>query len=85
MILAKVRSSEEKKCFCKNIFLKNVNTSRVDMINPSPLGILARNLPESSKIHQCTFGNMPLSSKCTMHLSYSALMARLVILPNLKR
>ena len=40
-------------------------------INPNPLGILhvhvARNLPESSKIHQCTFGNMPSSSKCTMH------------------
>ena len=25
------------------------------------------NLPESSKILQCTFGNMPLSSKCTVH------------------
>ena len=39
--------------------------------NPNPLGILARNLPESSKILQCTFGNMPLSSKCTMHFRWS--------------
>ena len=33
--------------------------------------ILARNLPEYSKIHQYTFGNMPLSSKCTMHFRWS--------------
>ena len=31
------------------------------LINPNPLGILARNLPESSKIVQCTFGNMPFN------------------------
>ena len=47
-------------------------------LNPNPLEILARNLPESSKILQCTFGNMPLhvhvhvhvSSKCTMHFRW---------------
>ena len=38
---------------------------------PNPLSILARSLPESAKIHQCTFGNMPLSSKCTMHFRWS--------------
>ena len=46
----------------------------LDMINSlilTPLGILARNLPESSKIHKCTFGNMPSSSKCTMHFRWS--------------
>ena len=62
------------------------------MFNPNHWGILARNLPESSKIHQCTSGTMPLSSKCTcifVDLSYSALMActscQAVILPHLKR
>ena len=40
-------------------------------IPSDPLGILARNLPESSKILQCTFGNMPLSSKCTMRFRWS--------------
>ena len=43
-----------------------------NLLEPSnPLGILARNLPESSQIIQCTFGNMPLSSKCTMHFRWS--------------
>ena len=37
----------------------------------TPLGILARNLPESSKILQSTFGSMPWSSKCTMHFRWS--------------
>ena len=59
------------------------------IINPNPLGILARNLPESSKIHRCTFGNMSLSSKCIfVDLTYSALMActscQVAILPHLK-
>ena len=40
-------------------------------INPNLRGILARNFPESSKILQYTFGNMPLSSKCTMHFRWS--------------
>ena len=34
-------------------------------INPNPLGILARNLPEYSKILQCTFGNRPLRPALT--------------------
>ena len=42
-------------------------------LNPNPLGILARNRPESSKIRQCTFGNMPLSSKCIMHFRRSVI------------
>ena len=44
-----------------------------EIINHNPLGILARNLPESSKILQCTFGSMPLhvSSTCTMHFRWS--------------
>ena len=65
-----------------------------DLFNPNPRGILARNLPESSKILQCTFGNMPLIFK--MHwscifvdLSYLALLAfascQVVILSHLKR
>ena len=43
----------------------------VPLISPNPLGLLARNLPESSKILQCTFGNMPVSSICTMHFHWS--------------
>ena len=41
------------------------------------LATLARNLPESSKIHQCIFGNMPLSSKCTMHFRWSFIFSTL--------
>ena len=37
----------------------------------TPRGTLAGNFPESPKIHHCTFGNMPLSSKCTMHFRCS--------------
>ena len=51
-------------CVCVGCLLFD---SLQHMFNPNPLGILARNLPESSKILHCTFGNMPLSSKCTMH------------------
>ena len=41
------------------------------IFNPNPLGIPTRNIPESSKIHQCTFGTMPLTSKCAMHFRWS--------------
>ena len=47
------------------------NCHRVSCLNPYPLGILARNFPDSSKILQCTFGNMPLSSKWTMHYRWA--------------
>ena len=53
------------------------------LLNPNPVGILARNLTESSKILQCTFGNMPLSSKCTTHFRWSFIFSTdgLYILP----
>ena len=54
-----------------NDIFEQLSECNNSMFNPYPLGILARNLPESSKIHQCTFGNMPLSSKCTMHFRWS--------------
>ena len=62
-------------------------------INPNPLGILARNLPASSKTHQCTFGKMPSSSKCTMHFRWFFIYSNYglyflpgtVMLPHLKK
>ena len=55
---------------CKFVFyMMQVNhkspTLQVFWLGTSP------NPPKSSKILQCTFGNMPLSSKCTMHFRWS--------------
>ena len=64
-------------------------------INPNPLGILARNLPESSKLIKCTFWKHALTLIFKMHHAFSLifhiqhLMActscQAVILPHLKR
>ena len=54
--------SDDLKIGRPNLFFKTLTP---------PLGILARNFHESSKILQCTFGNVPLSSKCTLHFRWS--------------
>ena len=70
---------------------RNSNRSSIFGCNwTSPVGIPGWNLPESSKIPQCTFGIIPLSSKCIfIDISYLALMActscQVVIFPHLKR
>ena len=51
---------------------------------------LVRNLPESSKIVQCTFGNMPFSSKCSKRFRWSFIFmactsCQVVIFPHLNR
>ena len=58
-------------CLIVHLFVSLSCNYFLNIINPNPLGILARNLPESSKILLGTFGNMPLSSKCMVHFRWS--------------
>ena len=55
--------------FCIISMIKHLLS--VTFIITNHLGILARNLPESSKILQCTFGNMPYRQNAPMHFRWS--------------
>ena len=63
-------------------FTHRIRVAATSTLTPSVFW-LNRNLPEFSKIIQCTFGNMPLSSKCTMHFRWSFIFStrRLYFLP----
>ena len=73
-------------------YLSKIITRNIGVINPNPIGILARNLPESSKIHSALLETCPYlqNAPCIfVDLSCSVLMActscQVVIVHHLKR